>query len=150
MNEFAETRFVKLMRGAPRHRKFRRLARALGVTQFEALGITVALWDFCDECFPFGVLSGLDAEDICDALHITSIDPDELIAALVDARLVDWLDGDLAIHGWLKEGRSGASAKKRSALASRAAHERWHRDQPNVDCDLCNQGAAQESGHQRY
>jgi hypothetical protein len=147
-NEFAEYRFIKVMRGAPVHRKFRKLARSLEVSRFEAIGLTVALWNLCDDEYPFGVLSGLDAEALADSLGVEHLDPDGLVEAWIDAKLIDDTDAGLVVHGWLKEGRSGASAQKRSQRAKWAAHIRHHKDNFNPDCDSCGVDASEHAASQ--
>jgi hypothetical protein len=137
VNEFAEHRFVKVMRDAPQHRKFRKMARILGIKRQEAFGIAVELWVFCDMNFPFGVLDGLDAEGIADSLGVDHIDPDDLLNGLLEAGLVDDTPEGIAVHGWMDDGRSGASALKRSQWGRALAHKRWHMDDPSPECDLC-------------
>jgi hypothetical protein len=145
MSEFAEYRFIKVMRGAPAHRKFRKLARSLGVSRFEALGVTVALWNLCDEKYPFGTLAGLDAESLADSIGIDHIDPDDLLKALVDAGLIDNADDGLVVHGWMDDGRSGAAAQKRSERAKKGAHARHHKDRSSPDCDICMSDASEHA-----
>jgi hypothetical protein len=108
------------------------------------LGITVALWNFCDERFPFGVLTGLDAEALADSIGVEHLDPDELLEAWLDAGLVDDTEDGFVVHGWLDEGRTGASAQKRSQQAKKAAHARHHKDKSNPNCDFC---VVDASGH---
>jgi hypothetical protein len=145
MNEFAEYRFIKVMRDAPSHRKFRKLARLLNISQFEALGITVTLWVLCDTKYPFGRLAGLDAESLADSIGIHHIDPDDLLKALVDAGLIDNTDDGLVVHGWMDDGRSGAEAQKRSERAKKGAHARHHKDRSSPDCDICMSDASEHA-----
>ena len=128
MSELPPSRFVKHLRGASLHRKFQRLGRALHISRFEAYGVTAALWDWVDEHRPDGALSGLDAEGIADSIGASDrFDPDELIDAWVSVGLLDRdHDGNLSIHGWTDEGRSGADHEARVDKARKAAHQRWH------------------------
>ena len=49
------------------HRKTRQLARALGVERPTAVGYLVFLWSWALDNAPDGVLTGIPAEDLCDA-----------------------------------------------------------------------------------
>ena len=142
MNELPETRYVKHFRDTVRHRKNLKLARVLGCSRFEAYGVTGALWDFVDEHHPAGDLSGLDAEAISDSIGASDVfDPSELVDAWVTVGLLDQDDdGNLAVHGWTDEGRSGEGHERRVALATLGAHKRHHVNRGNLtpdDCDLC-------------
>ena len=81
-DDFQESRFVKVLRGAANHRKFRKLARALGITRFEAFGLTAAMWDWVDATNPFGTLE-LAPQDIADSIGIEHIDGTDLVKAWV-------------------------------------------------------------------
>jgi hypothetical protein len=128
MSDLPQMRFVMHMRGTSMHPKFRKLGRELDMSRFEAYGVTGALWDYVDEHHPDGTLAGLDAEDVADAIRaIDRVDPDKLIAAWVSVGLLDRNEsGDLAVHGWTREGRSGASYQARVEKARNASHVRWH------------------------
>jgi hypothetical protein len=142
MDEFAETRFVKVMRGAASHRKFRRMGRQLGLSRFEALGLTAALWEWTDTHKPFGALGrDFTAEDLTDSIGVEHLDPDDLVKAWIDVGLIDEDDDGYHVHGWMDAGRSGASALARSVKAREAAHKRWHPDRPYVGCSECNANA---------
>ena len=147
MDEFIEARFIKVMRGAPIHRKFRRLARTLAISRFDALGVTVALWEWVDTNWPYGDLpKHLTAIDIADSLGIDHIDPDDLLKGWIDASLID-VDGDtLTIHGWMDEHRTGASAEQRMWVAQKAAHIRWHEKAKDRKPDACQFCAKERTG----
>lgn len=137
--ELPPRRFVKLLRGAPLHRKFQRLGRVLEVSRFEAFGVTAALWDWTDENRADGDLSDLDAQDITDSIGASDrFEPDELIDAWVSVGLLDRDDdGNLWVHGWTDEGRSGADHETRVDKAQKAAHERWHVKKRTFRPDTC-------------
>jgi hypothetical protein len=126
--ELPPRRFVKLLRGAPLHRKFQRLGRVLEVSRFEAFGVTAALWDWTDENRPDGDLDGLDAEGLADSIAASDrFDPVKLVAAWLEVGLLDRDEtGRLRVHGWTDEGRSGASHEARVEKARHASHVRWH------------------------
>jgi hypothetical protein len=151
IDEFAENRFIKVMRGAPAHRKFRKLSRELEVSKFEALGVTVALWEWIDANRPFGKIDGFTADDLADSLGIEHIDPDRLLAAWISVGLVDDSgDGSLSVHGWLREHRTGASAQQRSEGARRSAYTRYHKsgdhdENPHPECHLCPEVASEHA-----
>jgi hypothetical protein len=139
MDEFAERRFVKVMRGAASHRKFRRMGRQLDISRFEALGLTVALWEWTDARRPLGSLGqNFTAEDLTDSIGVEHIDPDDLVKAWIDVGLIDEDDDGYHVHGWMDAGRTGGSAQARSEKAREAAHKRWHPDRPFDECSECN------------
>ena len=145
MNELVESRFIKVMRGAPTHRKFRRHARSIGVSRFEALGVTIALWEWVDAHWPYGDIPGqMTAIDIADSLGIDDIEPSDLLKGWIDAELIDERDDHLSIHGWMDEHRTGASAEFRVWRAQKAAHTRHHknaRDKKPETCQFCQSEA---------
>jgi hypothetical protein len=139
MSELPPTRFVKHLRGASVHRKFQRLGRALGISRFEAYGVTGALWDWVDEHRPDGDLDRLDAEAITDSIAASDrFDPVELVAAWLEVGLLDRDEtGRLRVHGWTDEGRSGSDHEVRSEKARNAAHILWHVKKKNPKPDTC-------------
>jgi hypothetical protein len=146
MDEFAETRFVKVMRGAASHRKFRRMGRQLNISRFEALGLTVTMWEWTDTHKPFGTFGrDFTSEDLTDSIGVSHIDPDDLVKAWIDVGLIDEDDDGYHVHGWMDASRSGASAQARSEKARHAAHKRWHPDQPFDKCFECNPDTSKDA-----
>ena len=112
------------------HPKTRKLARALDVSNTQAIGILHCLWWWCLDYAPDGDLTDIDAATIADACEWEG-DPDELIAAFVGASakrggcgFVDNGDG-LKVHDWDDYAGSLIGARERNAdrmRASRAGH----------------------------
>lgn len=148
-NRLPEARFVKHQRDACRHPKFVVLARALGISPYEAYGLTGALWNWADRERGDGVLSGLTDEEVVYAVGPdTGLDPNKLVEAWVSARLLDRdpETGELSVHNWQAEGRSGAAFAKRRKWSLRANHKRHHENDPHPDsCEFCRDNAAAEA-----
>ncbi len=132
------TRFVKVLYGASRNRKFRAMARALGISRWEAFGMSVALWEWVDTNRPFGDLPPeFSSQDLADTLGIDHIDPDDLLKAWVGTGLIDETDNGYAIHNWMRPGRTGADAERRVKRGRWAAHERHHKYNRSDSCEFC-------------
>ncbi len=80
--------------------KFKRLARRLGIRQYEAAGVLEMLWITTQTNCPRGDIGSLTNEDIAISLDWQG-DDDELVTALVDC---GWLDEHpehrLVVHDW--------------------------------------------------
>ena len=86
--------------GTPFHPKVRKLARTLGLPLFSAVGILEMLWHYAEKYAPAGDIGKFDDQDIVDAVDWPE-EPAKLVAALVDARLVDTCDCHrMIIHDW--------------------------------------------------
>lgn len=136
-----ESKFVKVMHGAPLNRKFIRMGRRLGISRFEAFGLTVALWEWTDRVSPYGEFPpSMTAEDFTDSLGIDHIDPDDLLKTWIEVGLVDSSEGGYQVHGWMEGNRTGASAQWRIDRAERGAHKRWHVKLgiKSSDCRFCD------------
>jgi hypothetical protein len=87
-------------RGTYDHRKTKRLARRLGISQSHAYGILCRLWDVCEEQVPAGDIGHYSDDEIADEVDWTG-DPGALTDALVET---GWLDRHetyrLIIHDW--------------------------------------------------
>jgi hypothetical protein len=91
------------LRGALTHRKTRRLAKCLGVSNCYALGILEALWHVTAEQCPTGDITSLSAQDLAEEMFYEE-NPEELVKALIKS---GWIDeaGEkkaktLIVHGW--------------------------------------------------
>lgn len=86
---------------AYRHPKFKRLARALRINLVWAEGLASRLWHITATLTPHGNIGKLSNEDIADELEFDVERADELVAALVDVRLIDESDTfRLVVHDW--------------------------------------------------
>lgn len=89
-----------MKRGTPRHPKVRRLAKALGVHRFAAVGILECLWHFAAEFNHNGDISAVEPEELAEALFWDD-DPKELLPALILSGWVDGQeDGQNLLHDW--------------------------------------------------
>jgi hypothetical protein len=88
-------------KGTPRHPKTKRLARALKVKLYAAVGILEMLWHYTAEYYPAGDIGRATDEDIAEAVCWDK-DSDALIRALQDGGWVDGLTTEhrLIVHDW--------------------------------------------------
>jgi len=83
-------------RGTLDHPKTRRLARAIGLPRFAALGLMEAVWQWVSRYTPTGFLT---EEDILDCADTVGFDGD-LSSVWVKAGLLDEVEGGFYIHDW--------------------------------------------------
>lgn len=95
--------FIQAQRSLVSHRKTLRLARLLGIERYAVVGRLVALWSWCLDYAPDGVLSDdVDDKVLADVMGRTANmgNPDDLVEALYGAGFI--------------------------ALAEDEADDRWH------------------------
>lgn len=89
-----------MKRGTPEHPKTLRLAVALGIPRFQAVGLLEMLWHFTARFAPRGDVGRWPDEEIARAMTWVG-DPGKLISALAEN---GWIDSDKAyrfvIHDW--------------------------------------------------
>lgn len=89
-----------MKRGTSRHPKLHHLMRLLSTNRRDAIGLLELLWEYTAEFAPEGDVGRWPNADIAGAVEWRA-NPDELIAALLEAR---WLDRDqthrLIVHDW--------------------------------------------------
>ena len=89
-----------MKRNTLEHPKVRRLARALGVERWGAIGVLESLWCWTGRYCPNGAIGTFDDEELADAIGWNR-DAGELVRALV---ATGWLDEHaeyrLLIHDW--------------------------------------------------
>jgi hypothetical protein len=116
------TEYRPLHLSMTRHRKTRRLARLLGVPEWQAMGLVTSIWCEVLPLEPDGVLEGWADEDLADAIPGYQDSATTLIECLVTAGWCDRReDGVLVIHEAAEyadamrkaEQREKARAKKR-------------------------------------
>ena len=90
-----------MKRGGPRHPKMSRLAAALHIEHYSAIGIVEALWHFTSDFAPQGDIGRFDDSDIARGVYWNG-DSGALIEALVDCRFLDAVEtpSRLLVHGW--------------------------------------------------
>lgn len=97
----------------PDHPKVRRLARVLGISRREAVGLVTMLW--CQVCrfAPDGALVDYSADDVED---LAGWDGEQgaLVEALRRAELVDETDEGLVVHGWMERAESFKKAQAKA------------------------------------
>jgi len=104
---------VRISCGIAAHRKVKKLIRRLGT---DAAWRLVCLYAWAGAYHPSGDLAGLDADDIELAVDWPG-NPGELVATLLDLRLLDVGSGGMAIHDWSKHNAWAAGFTQRSAKA---------------------------------
>ena len=110
------------------HPKVGRLARVLGCSRREALGIVVSLWCATALAREGGMLDGMEPEDIADLCQWGD-DGVTVVRALVKVKWLDETKQGLAVHEWLEY--QGASERTKLMHAKRqATYRRCHSDAP--------------------
>lgn len=84
--------------------KLRKLYKAIGCSQNEAMGMLVGLWLWgIDNADADGLIVSAEREDIADVLRpglAPGIDADAVVALLVEYGWIDEEDGKLYLHDW--------------------------------------------------
>lgn len=85
--------------------KLRELAKAIGCSQKEALGILVSLWLWgLNNADRTGKLRSCDKGDIAEEVLATGIskglDPEKIVDSLIEKNWIDEEDGSLYLHDW--------------------------------------------------
>ena len=112
--------------------KLRSLAKELGCSQNEALGLLVRLWLWgINNANPDGKLESADKDDIADVLNIgidRRCNPGDAVEAMITTGWLDFDDGYLYIHDWKEWQKQWYKALKvRESDNERKAKERAKR-----------------------
>lgn len=112
--------YIESHQAIGRHPKTLRLARRLGVSKHEAIGVIHMLWWWCLDYAPDGDLTGFGDDEIAMATEWPG-EPAGLVDALVESRWLDrGADGQpliLLVHDWEEYG--GKLVQRRRANAKR-------------------------------
>jgi DnaD/phage-associated family protein len=108
----------------PKHRKTIKLAKLLGISRREAIGLMCDLWTWAiDNADKYGGLHDMGADDIATALDWPFDKADFLLSALKDSEYVDQEGSRLIIHDWYdycgKLNDKRETDRKRKAESSR-------------------------------
>lgn len=114
----------------PGNHKPRALARELGVSRHEALGILVTLWCEVGRLAPDGSLVDYAPEDVEDFAGWRG-EPGQLVQALLTVGLLDEAPEGLVVHGWIE--RAEAYRKAQDKAKQRAKDKAKQRPRPVVD-----------------
>jgi len=133
--------------------KLRSLAKRIGCSQNEALGLLVRLWLWgINNADKEGRIIGAEKDDVAEVLTI-GIDaryaPEDVVDALVDTNWIDMDDG-LYIHDWeewQKQWYKAIDVRERDAERKREerSKKRLARTQNNEQKVECNNGKAMEA-----
>ena len=83
------------------NRKFKRLAKRLGVRNAEARGLLTALWSWCTTNAPDGNLIGMTTDEIEEAMDWGGKSGEAVKACLSpEIGLLDEVDGHFEVHDW--------------------------------------------------
>jgi len=124
--------WICLHKGAIDSKKTRILAKTLGCSQNEALGILSRLWIWSGENVDEqGAVTDASIEDLEDVFVIgldRRINPDEVVNALIESGWLDYEEGRIYVHDWndwqryhykLIESRKKDAERKRLERANR-------------------------------
>lgn len=142
--------WIKLHEELPRHPKTRMFARALGISQAQAIGHLVAHFVWALSYAQDGVIR-YDSVEVADGA-IWDGDPDQFIKALSDTRWHDHTENGIEIHDWYEyagrmfEGRE-ANAERMREKRAKAKAERENARATNVQntCDERTGARVEES-----
>lgn len=97
------------------HRKFRKLARLLGISTAHARGLAESLWHVTAMRQPRGDIGAISDEDLADEMGEEIIEPAKLVNALVEAGLLDRSkEHRLVVHDWAEHCDNGVRMKLRN------------------------------------
>jgi hypothetical protein len=120
---------IRLSVDFPTHPKTKKLKRRLGAEGVLAL---VALFIYAAQRRPDGNLSGMSNEDIALAADWDG-EPDEFVAALVDVKFIDLVDGAMVIHDYSENQPWVSKSLERSTKAKAAADKRWETQRKAIE-----------------
>lgn len=84
--------------------KLRSLAKRIGCSRHEALGILVVLWMWgLDNASEDGFIINADEDDVADAITIglsSNLNPNEVVDALIKTGWIDCVEHRLMLHDW--------------------------------------------------
>lgn len=129
--------WIRVDTNLPSHPKLGRLAAALKVPEYTAIGIITSIWLWAKNHRPDGNLSDVDPTDLAWAIRWDQ-DPQHLVDSLTQARLLK--DGQLT--GWTEyQVTPEQAAEKRAAAGRWGAHRRHHIGKHITDpeCEFCQQ-----------
>ncbi len=133
LREMRELAWLEFHQTMPTHRKTLRLARALNVTKFEAIGIMCCLWCWAlDNATKDGLITGADAQDIADAVGYTG-DPDGFVFALISSGYLEQEGGGFRLHDWYDYAGKLISRREANKLYMRNARAK-NAKETNVNC----------------
>lgn len=101
-------------------RKFKKLARLLGIPRAHAHGLGACLWSWCLVNAPDGNLDGWDADDIADGARWEE-DPAPLISAMTEVGLLDRIGNSYTVHGYYDRNESYQRAQKKRAYREKVS-----------------------------
>ena len=119
--------------------KLRKLYKAIGCSQNEAIGILIVLWLWgIDNADEKGLIVSADRDDIAEVIRPglnTSLDADAVVEALVQNGWIDKAGGKLYFHDW-SEWRSYYNSYTNSKTKNAERVRRFR--QKNTDYEECN------------
>ena len=91
-----------MYRAIKKHPKLRKLAKLMGVSKAEAIGLLYVVWDYCqDDADADGTLVEVEREDIEEELvPFTDLAPEEVVDAMFSTGWLELRDERVAIHNW--------------------------------------------------
>lgn len=93
--------WMELHQTMARHRKTLKLSRILKIGRRETIGLLVDLWTWgMDNANKDGLLVGLEAEDIAEALDYPRKRGDEIVSAIHEAGYIDKTEEGYVLHDW--------------------------------------------------
>lgn len=119
----------------PGHPKVIKLKRLLGP---QAVLSHIFLLLYVAQNKPLGALTNMDETDIEIAANWND-EPGKFVPALLKLRLLDDIDGTLAIHNWENHNPYAFHAKDRSDRAKKAAKARWGKNDTKGNTETCSE-----------
>ncbi|MCA9280214.1 MAG: hypothetical protein H6815_00290 [Phycisphaeraceae bacterium] len=121
-----------MKRGGPEHPKIRRLAKALSVDVFAAVGVLECLYHWTHRYAVRGDIGRYSNEEIAEGVYWTD-DAEKLVRALVDCGLVDECDTNrLVIHDWEEHADDYTKKKVKKLPEGFATPNKRDREQPRT------------------
>lgn len=122
--------------------KLRNLAKEIGCSQNEALGILIRLWIWgINNAGKEGCIEGANKDDIAEVLNVgidKNCDPVKVVDALIETKWIDFDDG-LYIHDWeewQEQWYKALEVRERDAARKRAERQRKRQAKKDAETEV--------------
>ncbi len=137
--------------------KLRKLYKAIGCSQNEAVGILIGLWLWgIDNAGKDGLIVSADREDIEEFIQSglsANLDPRDVVRSLIETGWIDYEDGHYYIHDWQDWNRyytKYVEEKEKHAERMRRYREKQYSQAPLETAPSVQEGKTEKKGAKRH